>query len=52
MSQYEWAMLCVGCKETYTRAGVAKKYGISERKAYGLVKRFKSECAPNIFGGG
>ena len=46
------AMLGDGCKVTYTMAVLAKKYGISERKAYSLVKRFKSECAPNIFGGG
>ena len=45
-------MLAEGCKVTYTMAVLAKKYGISERKAYSLVKRFKSECATNIFGGG
>lgn len=46
------AMLGDGCKVTYTMAVLARKYGISERKAYSLVKRFKSECPANIFGGG
>lgn len=46
------AMLRNGCKVTYTMVVLAKKYGISERKAYSLVKRFKSECATDIFGGG
>lgn len=46
------AMLGDGCKVTYAMAVLAKKYGISERKAYSLVKRFKSECSPDIFGGG
>ena len=45
------AMLEDGYKVTYTMAVLAKKYGISERKAYNLVKRFKSECVPNLFGG-
>lgn len=46
------AMLGDGCKVTYTMAVLAKKYGISERKAYSLVKRFKADCGQNIFGGG
>lgn len=46
------AMLGEGCKVTYIMAVLARKYGISERKAYSLVRRFKSECATNIFGGG
>lgn len=46
------AMLEDGYKVTYTMAILAKKYGISERKAYNLVKRFKSEYVPNLFGGG
>lgn len=45
-------MLGDGCKVTYTMAVLAKKYGISERKAYSLVKRFKADCGQNIFGGG
>lgn len=46
------AMLGDGCKVTYIMAVLAKKYGISERKAYSLVKRFKADCGQNIFGGG
>ena len=45
------AMLGNGCKVTYIMAVLAKKYGISERKAYSLVKRFKADCGQNIFGG-
>ena len=45
-------MLADGYKVTYTMAVLAGKYGISERKSYSLVKRFKSECSPAIFGGG
>lgn len=35
-----------GEKVSYIVAVLAEKYGISERKVYGLVKRFKSDCTP------
>lgn len=45
-------MLGEECKVTYIMAVLAKKYCISERKAYSLVRRFKADCGPNILGGG
>ena len=39
-------MLDRGEKVSYAVAVLAEKYGISERKVYGLVKRFKSDCKP------
>ena len=39
-------MLDRGEKVSYAVAVLAEKYGISERKVYGLVKRFKSDCTP------
>lgn len=45
------AMLGNGCKVTYIMAVLARKYGISERKAYSLVRRFKADCGQNISGG-
>ena len=39
-------MLDRGEKVSYAVAVLAEKYGISERKVYGLVTRFKSDCTP------
>ena len=39
-------MLGRGEKVSYAVAVLAEKYGISERKVYGLVKRFQSDCTP------
>lgn len=33
-------------KMTYIVAILAERYGISERKVYGLIKRFQSDCKP------
>lgn len=33
-----------GDKKTYVVALLADKYGISERKVYGLIKHFESDC--------
>lgn len=35
-----------GEKVSYTVAVLADKYAISERKVYGLIKRFQSDCKP------
>ena len=35
-----------GEKMTYIVAILAERYGISERKVYGLIKRFQSDCKP------
>lgn len=35
-----------GEKVLYTVAVLADKYAISERKVYGLIKRFQSDCKP------
>ena len=45
------AMLADGNKVTYTMAVLARKYGVSERKAYSLVRRFKADCGQDVFGG-
>ena len=31
---------------TYIVAILAERYDISERKVYGLIKRFQSDCKP------
>lgn len=46
------SLLAAGEKVSYIVAVLAEKYGVSERKVYALVKRFKSECNALIFGGG
>ena len=40
------AMLEDGDKVSYVVAFLSKKYGVSVRKVYGLIKRFKSDCKP------
>nr|DAJ52905.1 MAG TPA: Middle operon regulator, TRANSCRIPTION.2A [Caudoviricetes sp.] len=35
-----------GEKVSYIVAVLAERYGISERKVYGLIKRFQSDCKP------
>lgn len=37
-------LLRAGGKVTYIVAVLAERYGISERKVYGLIKRFQSDC--------
>lgn len=37
-------LLSSGGKVTYIVAVLAERYGISERKVYGLIKRFQSDC--------
>ena len=39
-------LLRAGEKMTYIVARLAERYGISERKVYGLIKRFQSDCKP------
>lgn len=39
-------LLRAGEKMTYIEAILAERYGISERKVYGLIKRFQSDCKP------
>ena len=39
-------MLGQGEKVSYAVAVLAEKYGVCERKVYGLIKRFKSDCKP------
>lgn len=39
-------LLMAGEKMTYIVAILAERYGISERKVYGLIKRFQSDCKP------
>jgi hypothetical protein len=39
-------LLRAGEKMTYIVAILAERYGISERKVYGLIKRFQSDCKP------
>ena len=39
-------LLRTGEKMTYIVAILAERYGISERKVYGLIKRFQSDCKP------
>ena len=41
-----------GDKVSYAVAVLADRYGISERKVYSLIKRYKSDCNALIFGGG
>ena len=38
------AMQRNGCKMSYIAAVLSKKYAVSERKVYGLLARFKSDC--------
>lgn len=38
------ALLARGNKVTYAVAVLAQRYGISERKVYSLIKRFKADC--------
>ena len=35
-----------GEKVSYVVAHLAEEYAISERKVYGLIKRFRSDCNP------
>lgn len=44
-ADYE-TMLAHGDKVSYVVAVLADKYAISERKVYGLIKRFQSDCKP------
>lgn len=37
-------LLAQGEKVSYTVAVLANRYGISERKVYDLIRRFKSDC--------
>ena len=39
-------LLRAGEKMTDIVAILAERYGISERKVYGLIKRFQSDCKP------
>lgn len=39
-------LLRAGEKMTYIVVILAERYGISERKVYGLIKRFQSDCKP------
>lgn len=39
-------MLDRGEKVSYIVALLADKYDVSERKVYGLIKRFQSDCKP------
>ncbi|NPD91712.1 hypothetical protein [Xylanibacter muris] len=39
-------MLDRGEKVSYIVALLADKYEVSERKVYGLIKRFQSDCKP------
>ncbi len=44
-TDYE-TMLAHGEKVSYAVAVLADRYAISERKVYGLIKRFQSDCKP------
>ena len=35
-----------GDKVSYIVATLSEKYAVSERKVYGLLKRFQSDCNP------
>ena len=35
-----------GEKVSYVVAHLAEEYSVSERKVYGLIKRFRSDCNP------
>lgn len=35
-----------GEKVSYIVAALSEKYAVSERKVYGLLKRFQSDCKP------
>lgn len=35
-----------GDKVSYIVAALSEKYAVSERKVYGLLKRFQSDCKP------
>lgn len=35
-----------GEKVSYAVAHLAEEYAISERKVYGLIKRFRADCSP------
>ena len=37
-------MHCNGDKVSYIVAVLSEKYAVSERKVYGLLKRFQSDC--------
>lgn len=37
-----------GGKSTYAAAYLSKKYGISERKVYYIIKKFDEECAKTV----
>ena len=39
-------LLRAGEKMTHIVAILAERYDISERKVYGLIKRFQSDCKP------
>lgn len=45
-------MVGTGDKVSYAVAVLADRYGISERKVYSLIKRYKSDCNALIFGKG
>lgn len=39
-------LMAQGEKVSYAVAHLAEKYVVSERKVYGLIKRFRSDCNP------
>lgn len=44
-TEYE-SLTAQGEKVSYVIAHLAEEYAISERKVYGLIKRFRSDCNP------
>lgn len=44
-TEYE-SLTAQGEKVSYVVAHLAEKYAVSERKVYGLIKRFRADCNP------
>lgn len=40
-------MVEAGDKVSYAVAVIAERYGVCERKVYGLIKHFQSDCNPD-----
>lgn len=39
-------MIAAGDKVSYAVAVLADRYNVSERKVYGLIRHFRSDCNP------
>ena len=44
-TEYE-SLTAQGEKVSYVIAHLAEEYAVSERKVYGLIKRFRADCNP------